>query len=115
VAATSAFLFVFLVAGGVERLGALGVVTIDGDSLEATLPGLDVSIHDVFDRGSSGMLMVLLMAPERKGWAAAHHLDVPTQGDGTPAGGGQGAIEDGDVFGLDERRAIHFAVGVDCS
>src|SRR6202040_2187947 len=33
-------------------------------------------------------------------------------GDGTPAGGGQGAIEDGNVFGLDEGRAIDFAVAI---
>jgi len=106
------FLFVLLVPGGVERLGALGVVAIDGDSFEAKLPGLNVGVHDVFDRGIFRHVDGLADGAGEEGLGRRHHLDVTAPGDGTSAGGGQGAIENGNVFGLDEGRAVDFAVGI---
>ena len=37
-----------------QRLGHLAVVAVDGDGLEAQLPGVDVELLDVFDRDVLG-------------------------------------------------------------
>ena len=41
-------LFAVLVAGGVERLNALGVVTVNGNGLQAQTPTLNVGVHGLF-------------------------------------------------------------------
>jgi len=82
------------------------------DSFEAKLPGLNVGVHDVFDRGIFRHVDGLADGAGEEGLGRRHHLDVTAPGDGTSAGGGQGAIENGNVFGLDEGRAVDFAVGI---
>ena len=54
-----------------ERLRLLGAVAVDGDRLQAQLPRLDVGFGDLVHGGDSGMLMVLEIAPEMNGCAAA--------------------------------------------
>ena len=63
---------------------------------------------------SSGMLMVLLMAPERNGCVAAIISRWPRQADRAAAAGGrQRAIENRQMLGLEPRRAFDGAGLVD--
>ena len=54
------------------------------------------------------------MAPDKEGLRGGHHLDVAEPLDGARALGGlEGAVEDGEVLGLDAGRAFDGAGGVD--
>ena len=48
--------FAVLVPAALERLRLLASVAIDGDRLQAQLPGLDVGFHDVVDGGVLGQV-----------------------------------------------------------
>jgi hypothetical protein len=70
-AASGGVAFGVVLLGGRQRLGHLAVVAVDGDGLEAELPGVEVELLDVLDVASSGMFTVLEMAPEMNGCTAA--------------------------------------------
>ena len=55
---------------GHDRRGALRAVAIDGDGFESEAPALDVSIHDVLDRGRVRQIWMVLNGPERTAAAA---------------------------------------------
>ncbi len=100
--------------GDVERLGALGVVAVDGDGLEALAPGLDVGLGDVFDGGVLREVDGLRDGSGEEGLGGGHHLDVAHVVDGAGSLGGlEGAVEDGEVLGLDVGRALDGSGGVD--
>ena len=67
----AAFFPAFVRAFGIERLGAFGAVTVNGNAFEPHFPGLNVSIANVLDSASFGMLTVLEIAPLMNGCAAA--------------------------------------------
>ncbi len=100
---------------GVERLGALGAVAVDRHGLQAQLPALDVGLHDlVRPWPRSGMLTVLLIAPDRNGCTARHHPQVRHVGDEALAVARlEGAVEDGQVLVLQVRRALDRVLLVD--
>ena len=65
---------------------------------------------------SLGRLTVFEMAPERKGWVAAIILTWPMPGDGAGSLGGlEGAVEDGEVLGLDARGRLRWCRWRRCS
>jgi hypothetical protein len=99
---------------GVEGLGALGAVAVDGYGLEALAPGLDVGLGDVVDGAVVGQVDGLGDGSGEEGLGGGHHLDVAHVGDGAGALGGlEGAVEDGEVLGLDAGSAFDGAGGVD--
>ncbi len=98
---------------GVERLRTLGAVAIDGDRFEAELPGLDVGLHDVVNGGVLGKIDGLGDGAGDEGLSGGHHLDVSHVRDGAGALGGlERAIEDGEMFLFDVRRAFDGAGSV---
>ena len=102
------------VAGGVEDLDALRSVAIDGDGFEAETPGFDVGFGDVFDGALVGQVDGLRDGAGEEGLGGGHHLEVAEVVDGAGALGGlEGAVEDGEVLGLDVGRAFDGAGGVD--
>ncbi len=84
---------VLFIAGSGERLRAFRVVAIDGHGLHAQLPGLNIRLHDVFDRGIFGHVDGLADSAGEKGLGRRHHFQVAAPGDGTPADGCERAIE----------------------
>ncbi len=62
---------------------------------------------------SSGMLMVLLIAPERNGCAAAIIFKWPRQAIERSAAGGPSEQSNTAVLGLESRRSLDLAVAVD--
>ena len=100
--------------GDVEGLGALGVVAVDGYGLEALTPGLEVGLGDVVDGAVLREVDGLGDGSGEEGLGGGHHLDVAHVVDGAGALGGlEGAVEDGEVLGLDGGRAFDGAGGVD--
>ena len=98
----------------VEGLGALGAVAVDGDGLEALAPGFDVGLGDVVGGAVVGEVDGLGDGAGEEGLGGGHHLDVAQVVDGAGALGGlEGAVEDGEVLGLDGGRAFDGAGGVD--
>src|SRR6185437_6804924 len=93
--------------GDVEGLGALGAVAVDGDGLEAEAPGFGVGLGDVVCGAVGGEVDGLGDGAGEEGLGGGHHLDVTLPGDGAGALGGlEGAVEDGEVLGLDGGRAF---------
>ena len=98
----------------VERLRALGVVAVDGDSLEALTPALHVGLGDVIDGAVLREVDGLRDRSREERLRRAHHLDVAHVVDAARALGRlEGAVEYGEVLGLDGRRAFDGAGGVD--
>ena len=91
----------FVGALGVERLGALGAVAIDGDAFEAHLPGLHVGVADVLDGAVVGHVDGLGDGAADEGLGGGHHLQVGQVLDAALAAVGlEGAIEDRQVLRL---------------
>ena len=112
--ALSALLVGVGLGGDVEGLGALGVVAVDGDGLEALTPALHVGLGDVVDGAVLGEVDGLRDGAGEEGLGGAHHLDVAHVGDAAGSLGGlEGAVEDGEVLGLDGGCAFDGAGGVD--
>ena len=108
------FLSAFRSSGDVEGLGALGAVAVDGDGLEAEAPGFGVGVGDVVGGAVVGEVDGLGDGAGEEGLGGGHHLDVALPGDGAGALGGlEGAVEDGEVLGLDAGGAFDGAGGVD--
>jgi hypothetical protein len=100
--------------GDVEGLGALGAVAVDGYGLEAEAPGFGVGVGDVLDGAVVGEVDGLADGAGEEGLGGGHHLDVAHVGDGAGSLGGlEGAVEDGEVLGLDGGCAFDGAGGVD--
>ena len=101
-------------AGGAEGLDGLGAVAVDGDGLDAVLPGLDVGLDDVLDRRLVGHVDRLRDGAGDEGLDGAHHLDVAHRADRAHALlGAEGAVEDRQVLVLQAGRALDRALGVD--
>jgi hypothetical protein len=64
-------LLVILDQRGVERLRELGAVAVERVGLQRQLPRQHVGFLQSSTVASLGMLIVLEIAPEMKGWAAA--------------------------------------------
>ena len=98
----------------VEGLGALGVVAVDGDGLDAALPAFEVGLGDVFDGAVLREVDGLGDGSGEEGLGGSHHLDVAHVVDAAGALLGlEGAVEDGEVLGLDAGGALDGAGGVD--
>ena len=101
-------------AGGRERLRLLAAIAIDGDCLQAQLPGLEIGFHDVFHAGVLGKIDRLRDGAGDEGLRGSHHAKMSHVGDGARALRGlEGAIEDGEMLVLNMRRAFDGAGGVD--
>ena len=102
------------IGGHVEGLGALGVVAVDGDGLDALAPGFGVGLGDVFDGAILGEVDGFGDGARQEGLGGGHHFEVAHPVDGTDALGGlEGAIEAGEVLGAEAGRALDGAGGVD--
>ena len=103
-----------LAVGDVERLRALRSVAIDGDGLQALTPGLEVSLGDVVDGAVVRQVDGLRDGSGEERLRRGHHLDVAHVVDRARALRRlEGAVEDGQVLGLDAGRAFDGAGGVD--
>ena len=90
-----------------ERLADLAVVAVDGDRLEAELPGVDVELLDVLDRHVLGQVHRLGDRARDERLDRGHHLHVAAVVDGQVA---HRTREDGQVLGPQVRRAEHGVV-----
>ena len=103
-----------LVLGRGQRLRALAAVAVHGDGLEAEAPGLDVGVRDVLRRRVGRHVDGLGDGAGEEGLHRRHHLDVAHVVDRALAvGGREGAVEDGEVLGLEVRRALDRLLLVD--
>ena len=88
-----------------ERLGALRVVAVDRDGLEALLPALEVDLLDLLGRRRLGHVHGLADRARDERLDGAHHPDVAHVVDGPLAVGRlEGAVEDRQVLGLEAGR-----------
>ena len=105
-----------LAVGDVEGLRALRSVAIDGDGLEAETPGFEVGLGDVVDGAVVGQVDGLRDGAGEERLGGGHHLDVAHVVDGAGALGGlEGAVEDGEVLGLDARARLRWCRWRRCS
>ena len=92
---------------GVERLGALGAVTVDGDGLQPQLPRLHVGVRDRLRRGLIRHIHGFANRSRNERLGGGHHLDVAHVVNGAGAvHRAERAVEDGQVFGLEVRRPL---------
>ena len=99
-----------ILLGGRQRLGHLAVVAVDGDGLDAELPGIDVELLDLVDRDLFRKVDGLGDGPGDERLHRAHHADVTRVMDGVVT---HGAGEHRDVLGPDVRRTQDRHVLVD--
>ena len=80
---------------GVERLGFLAAVAVDGDRLQAEPPGFDVRLFDVLDRRLLGHVDRLRDRARDERLHRAHHTEVAEVVDGSySAGRAERTVED---------------------
>ena len=103
----------FLLSSGVEWLGALGIIAVDGYRLEPGLPRLNVGLHDVFDGGFFGHVDGLADRSGKKRLSGGHHFQVPAPRDGATTIGCQGAIEHRQMLGQETWSALQAAIAID--
>ena len=87
---------------GAHRLGDLAVVAVDRERLDAHLPGVEVQLRDILDRGRLGHVGGLRDRARDERLDGAHHRDVALVVDRALA---DRAVEHGQVLGLHARRA----------
>ncbi len=106
--------FFLLPAAGVERLGALAAVAVDGHGLEAHLPRRDIGLLDFLGGRLGGQVDGLGNRPGNEGLHGGHHGDVAHVVDRAgPVVGLEGAIEDGQVLVPEMGRALDGVMLVD--
>ena len=102
------------VHAGIQRLGSLGAVAVDGYRLDSLTPALGVGLGDLLDAGLVGQVDGLGDGSGEEGLRGGHHHDVAHVMDGARALCGlEAAIEDRQVLGADAGRALDGAGGVD--
>ena len=101
-------LLLLVVRRGVERLRELGAVAVQGHRLEHAAPGEVVGPLDVLDGGVHGHVDGLADRARDEGLGRRHHPDVRLGGDEARAllAAAVGAVEDGQVGGFQQRRAL---------
>ena len=101
-----------------QRLGQLGAVAVERVGLEAQAPGQHVGVLAVVDAGLVGHVDGLGDGARDEGLGRRHHADVAVHRKAALAAApaAVGAVEDGQVLGLQARRAFQHhgpaAVGV---
>ena len=101
-------------SSGAQRLRLLASVTIDCDRLDAELPGLQIRLHDVFNRSVVGKIDRLRDRSRDERLRGRHHAEMPHVSDGARALRRlERAIEDGKVIVLHVRRPFDRARSVD--
>ena len=101
------------VHAGIQWLRALGAVAVDGHGFDALAPALGVGLGNLLDGGLLGQVDGLGDCAGEERLRGGHHLHVAHVMN--RAGALQrleAAIEDGQVLGLDARRALDGAGGV---
>src|SRR5208337_267671 len=95
-------------------LRLLAAVAIHRDRFQAKLPGLQISVHDVFDRGVLGKIDGLRYSSGDKRLRRRHHAQVShVSNRARTLRRLERAIEDGKMIVLDMRRAFDGSGGVD--
>ena len=100
--------------GGGQGLGHLAVVAVDGDGLDAHLPGIDVQLFYVLDRHLLGKVDGFGDGPGNERLDGAHHPHVAQVVDGVVPHrtGEHGQMFGSQVRGADD-RTVHVDVGDD--
>ena len=103
----------FFSSRGRKRLAAFRIIPVDGHGFHAQLPGFDIGLHGVFDRGLFRHVDGLADRSREEGLHGGHHLQVTVPGNGAPAAGKrQRAIENGKVLSLEARRSFDRALEI---
>ena len=90
-----------LAAGSRKRLGAFRIVPIDGHGFQAQLPGFNVGLYDILDRGFLRHVDRLTDCSREEGLHGSHHLQVTVPGNRAPATKGrERTIKNGQVLKL---------------